>query len=73
MFQLDRYTVGEVKAIARCYEEAYENGIYWSDKKGRDHHILDPFRIAEMRADYSRALLKVGRNYKRITDLLNGE
>lgn len=69
----DRYTMGEVKAIARCYEEAYENGIWWTSRDGRDHHITNLLRIAEMRADFDRARKTVGKNYERITRFLNGE
>lgn len=66
-----RYSIGEVKAIYRCYDDAYVYGICWEDKFLKWHEIFEPFLIAEMRADFSRAFRLFGKDWKRMCEYLN--
>ena len=71
MDRRDLYSLPELKAIARSYATAYENGIGWYE--GQPVRVTNPFRIAEMRADYLRAKQECGKDYILMLEFLNGE
>ena len=79
MENLFRYTTSTVRSIAECYEEAYENGIEFKDRKGFTRFVeFNPFSVAEYLADFtrSRRIIKehnLKNNFRMQRDILNGE
>jgi hypothetical protein len=68
----DRYSIPELKAIAKQYEQAYSTGFYWYDPYLGNMKVGNTFRIAEMRVDFMRAFKKCGLDYEKMKKMLNG-
>lgn len=78
------YTISEIRSIEEMYLEGRygeEAVIHYSDRKGREYLVSNPFSVAEYRADFERGCKFIGRtagkgrmSYKeveRIVDYLN--